>query len=641
MSNDYDDYNENNNFFIDNVEEENDIIQKDYYDELETGNVVNENPNNNLDKENERKNENEENNNEYIKKGSEGEDKQENLFKAKVQEKNDISDIKYNTEPFLTPEMKKKQKKKPSYNSKMDKAIDSYNKIKSQINNAILKKLPENFAETSHQIGIMLNNMDKLNNILSTVVETGRIYNKKFNVNVKSNNNNVKKNAVSNEQNDKNNYEDPNEKLLLMYKKEYEKMKERLELVTSDNYVEKKKKEIEEINKEIEILKKDNKSLRRLQKINDSPFRNEFSGEKNTKSLKEKMNEFEKYTNIYNNILKKIESTEQSGKNNEIKLTNLEEKQNKLLDMAKEMYNLTTFDNVSNLQKKENDKKYSIIKLKQQIEVNEKALESSKNKFQKDFKHNDSYFSNLNKSKEELLNILTNKKKELEKYEENIKNLEKDIEQFNNKKNEEEKKIDNNNFKFYNEINRLTEEKKIFEKDFPRYRDQEKEMILKELDKKQEKEKQLNNSITLKKNINLKPNFSFTPGLMSEENRLNKSSDIKQIYNLDTEIKEDIVKEEDKFEENNNVKGNERTKVLNTALINNEAFINKDLENLENEEYKSEKNDEETIEKEQVFNTISDKVDDLVNIENENNNDNNNNNNNDNNNNNNNNNENL
>ena len=635
MSNDYDDYNENNNFFIDNVEEENDIIQKDYYDELETGNVVNENPNNNLDKENERKNENEENNNEYIKKGSEGEDKQENLFKAKVQEKNDISDIKYNTEPFLTPEMKKKQKKKPSYNSKMDKAIDSYNKIKSQINNAILKKLPENFAETSHQIGIMLNNMDKLNNILSTVVETGRIYNKKFNVNVKSNNNNVKKNAVSNEQNDKNNYEDPNEKLLLMYKKEYEKMKERLELVTSDNYVEKKKKEIEEINKEIEILKKDNKSLRRLQKINDSPFRNEFSGEKNTKSLKEKMNEFEKYTNIYNNILKKIESTEQSGKNNEIKLTNLEEKQNKLLDMAKEMYNLTTFDNVSNLQKKENDKKYSIIKLKQQIEVNEKALESSKNKFQKDFKHNDSYFSNLNKSKEELLNILTNKKKELEKYEENIKNLEKDIEQFNNKKNEEEKKIDNNNFKFYNEINRLTEEKKSFEKDFPRYRDQEKEMILKELDKKQEKEKQLNNSITLKKNINLKPNFSFTPGLMSEENRLNKSSDIKQIYNLDTEIKEDIVKEEDKFEENNNVKGNERTKVLNTALINNEAFINKDLENLENEEYKSEKNDEETIEKEQVFNTISDKVDDLVNIENDNNNDNNNNNNNDNNNNNN------
>ena len=626
MSNDYDDYNDNNNFFIDNEEEENDIIQKDYYNELETGNVVNENPNNNLDKENERKNENEneENNNEYIKKGSEGEDKQENLFKTKVQEKNDISDIKYNTEPFLTPEMKKKQKKKPSYNSKMDKAIDSYNKIKSQINNAILRKLPENFAETSHQIGIMLNNMDKLNTILSTVIETGRMYNKKFNVNVKNNNNNVKKNAVSNEQNDKNNYEDPNEKLLLMYKKEYEKMKERLELVTSDNYVEKKKKEIEEINKEIEILKKDNKSLRRLQKINDSPFRNEFSGEKNTKSLKEKMNEFEKYTNIYNSILKKIESTEQSGKNNEIKLTNLEEKQNKLLDMAKEMYNLTTFDNVSNLQKKENDKKYSIIKLKQQIEVNEKALESSKNKFQKDFKHNDSYFSNLNKSKEELLNILTNKKKELEKYEENIKNLEKDIEQLNNKKIEEEKS-NNNNFKYYNEINRLTEEKKSFEKDFPRYRDQEKEMILKELDKKQEKEKQLNNSITLKKNINLKPNFSFTPGLMSEENRLNKSSDIKQIYNLDTEIKEDIVKEEDKIEENNNVKGNERTKVLNTALINNEDFINKDLENLENENYTSEKNDEE--EKENVFNNISDKVDDLVNIENENNNDNNNNNN--------------
>ena len=113
MSNDYDDYNDNNNFFIENEEEENDNIQKDYYDELQTGNVVNENPNNNLDKENERKNENEneENNNEYIKKGSEGEDKQENLFKAKVQEKNDISDIKYNTEPFLTPEMKKKQKK--------------------------------------------------------------------------------------------------------------------------------------------------------------------------------------------------------------------------------------------------------------------------------------------------------------------------------------------------------------------------------------------------------------------------------------------------------------------------------------------------------------------------------------------------
>ena len=101
---------------------------------------------------------NEENNEENNQ--NENEEKKENLFLKKAKQKENIDDIKYNPELFIIPE---DRNKKVRYYSKMDKAVESYNKIKKQINNTILNKIPANYAESSHKITIMLDNMNKLN----------------------------------------------------------------------------------------------------------------------------------------------------------------------------------------------------------------------------------------------------------------------------------------------------------------------------------------------------------------------------------------------------------------------------------------------------------------------------------------------
>ena len=149
--------------------------------------------------------------------------------------------IKYNPDPYLTPEMKKG---KIVSHSKMQKAIESYNKIKKQINKIILKNPPESYAETSKKIGIMLDNMNKLNDILTIIIENGRIFsNKKLRNNENKNKKNDKKIDIIEELKRKNkSIEESNKKVINMYKNEYEKIKERLEQVTSENYVENKKK---------------------------------------------------------------------------------------------------------------------------------------------------------------------------------------------------------------------------------------------------------------------------------------------------------------------------------------------------------------------------------------------------------------
>ena len=597
-----------------------------------------ENENNeNEDEKNENENEKEKNENENNEKEKEKEENDIDPLLIKSQEKEEEEEIKYNPEPFLTPEMKKGT---IVYYSKMQKAIEQYNKIKKQINNIILKEPPKNYTESSHKIGIMLDNMNKLNDILTIIIENGRIFNNKK---LYSKNNNVKKKTFlrKNQSLDQINkkpqtIEEANQKLVNMYKNEYEKIKERLEQVTSKNYVESKRKRIEELNAEIELLEKDNRTLKRDQQISESLLKKEIHGDSISNHIKEKMSECEKYNNIYNNLVKKIENGEQTEKDNEIIIKNLQEREEKLEAMAKQMYGIYEFDNVKDLEKKEKKKKSEMEKLKKQIEIIDKALISNKKKYENEYKQNEFFIQNLHNSKDELLTVFKEKKDQLEKCEKKIKNIEDEIEKLHFLDGQVN----------ISEIKPNEEKKIIFDKEPIKItvsNNSEKEAIIKELEKKSKEEEliheqkeKLNKSIVIK-NISLKPNFSFTHGLMTDENKLNKSLSIRQNYvknNLDNDddIKEDIIidnnKEEDKNENNvkkeelqpenlepitidktkkeDNVLENLRSKVLNTAIINNEDLVNKDLENLENHN----KNDEsDSNEHEHIFNNISQKID--------------------------------
>ena len=619
------------------IEKENNESENDKIKNENNENEKNEN-NENENNENE-KNDNEKNENEKNEKEKEENDIDPLLIKS--QEKEEEEEIKYNPEPFLTPDMKKG---KIIYYSKMQKAIEQYNKIKKQINNIILKEPPKNYSESSHKIGIMLDNMNKLNDILTIIIENGRIFNNKK---LYSKNNNVKKKTFlrKNQSLDQINkkpqtIEETNQKLVNMYKNEYEKIKERLEQVTSKNYVESKRKRIEELNAEIELLEKDNKSLKRDQQISESLLKKEIHGDSISNHIKEKMNECEKYNNIYNSLLKKIENGEQMEKDNEIIIKNLQEREEKLEAMAKQMYGIYEFDNVKDLEKKEQKKKSEMEKLKKQIEIIDKALISNKKKYENEYKQNEFFIQNLHNSKDELLTVFKEKKDQLEKCEKKIKNIEDEIEKLHFLDGQVN----------ISEIKPNEEKKIIIDKEPIKLtvsNNTEKEMIIKELEKKSkeeelihEQQEKLNKSIVLK-NISLKPNFSFTHGLMTDENKLNKSLNIRQNYvknNLDNdEIKEDIIidnnKEEDKKqneEKDNNTKKvelqpenlepitigknkkeenvleNLRSQALNTAIINKEDLENKDLENLENH-IKNEESD--SNEQEHIFNNMSQKID--------------------------------
>ena len=604
-----------------------------------------ENENNeNEDEKNENENEKEKNENENNEKEKEKEKEENDIdpLLIKSQEKEEEEEIKYNPEPFLTPEMKKGT---IVYYSKMQKAIEQYNKIKKQINNIILKEPPKNYTESSHKIGIMLDNMNKLNDILTIIIENGRIFNNKKLYS--KNNNNVKKKTFlrKNQSLDQINkkpqtIEEANQKLVNMYKNEYERIKERLEQVTSKNYVESKRKRIEELNAEIELLEKDNRTLKRDQQISESLLKKEIHGDSISNHIKEKMSECEKYNNIYNSLLKKIENGEQTEKDNEIIIKNLQEREEKLEAMAKQMYGIYEFDNVKDLEKKEQKKKSEMEKLKKQIEIIDKALISNKKKYENEYKQNEFFIQNLHNSKDELLTVFKEKKDQLEKCEKKIKNIEDEIEKLHFLDGQVN----------ISEIKPNEEKKIIIDKEPIKLtvsNNTEKEMIIKELEKKSkeeelihEQQEKLNKSIVLK-NISLKPNFSFTHGLMTDENKLNKSLNIRQNYvknNLDNdEIKEDIIidnnKEEDKKqneEKDNNTKKvelqpenlepitigknkkeenvleNLRSQALNTAIINKEDLENKDLENLENH-IKNEESD--SNEQEHIFNNMSQKID--------------------------------
>jgi chromosome segregation ATPase len=278
----------------------------------------------------------------------------------------------------------------------------------------------------------MLDNMNKLNDILTIIIENGRIFNNKK---LYSKNNNVKKKtflrknqSVVQINKKPQTIEETNQKLVNMYKNEYEKIKERLEQVTSKNYVESKRKRIEELNAEIELLEKDNRTLKRDQQISESLLKKEIHGDSISNHIKEKMNECEKYNNIYNSLLKKIENGEQMEKDNEIIIKNLQEREEKLEAMAKQMYGIYEFDNVKDLEKKEKKKKSEMEKLKKQIEIIDKALISNKKKYENEYKQNEFFIQNLHNSKDELLTVFKEKKDQLEKCEKKIKNIEDEIE---------------------------------------------------------------------------------------------------------------------------------------------------------------------------------------------------------------------
>ena len=366
-----------------------------------------------------------------------------------------IDESSYNPDPYTVP----KKKFDHLYITKIEKAVNNYNEIKEIVNKKILDtQLPNNAQSLQIKNFSLLEQLDKLNTILDTLVERKR-FTKKKDV-IDSNENNFNKNKKEKEKENTKNKPTPkdiNIKLLQSYKKQMDALSAKYEKIVKDDYIHNLKYEVDSISIEIANLEKTNRELQTNQ------FKNEFFLKSKNFSLndlkyKKKLEEYDHFNNEYTRLMKKIPPVEENVKNNNVKIDLLNDNKNNLITIAKETYNI---DNP------EETIIYKIIEDKEKIknerrkrELEKKIFETNTNlkKYNIKKKDNIKYIKQLQDEKNTFDNMLRKKREELVKLNEKLEKMELDNlnGDINNEANQISYKILNNN----NNINKYNSSKK-------------------------------------------------------------------------------------------------------------------------------------------------------------------------------------
>lgn len=380
-----------------------------------------------------------------------------------------IDESAYNPDPFILP------KKKFSYNmyiSKVEYTIINYNAIKENINKKILdQKLPNKTQILQSRNFFLLEQLDKLNSILDTMVERKRISRKNNNKENKGKNelyNNIINNSNKNGDNYIKNLEnfqsinrsskDNKKQLLQNIKKQYNILSDKYKELANDYYIQKIKEETFLISSEIKNVEETNRKLKTEQFKAEYALKN-YKYSKNDLSYKKKVDEYSHLNNEYQKIMRKIPQIEDYIKNNKEKINQLNENKNDLIKIAKETYNLNNpEEQIKNIKDNSENRKSYIRKreLEQQIvsmntRVNKLEYKRKENiKNIKKLEENKAKTNSLLKLKTEILDELNKQLNDLEQ-----ENYDNEIKKPNYKKiNLDEKDCKNN----LNKISSLKEQ---------------------------------------------------------------------------------------------------------------------------------------------------------------------------------------
>lgn len=477
----------------------------------------------------------------------------------------------YNSDPYVLP---KKDFQHNLYKTNIEKTANSYNAIKENINKKIFNNnIPTDAESLQNRNFALLEQLDKLNGILDTIVEKKNFTQKKnVNINLRPKQNVKKINASkSQELSIKYSTKEINKKLLQSYIKQYDLLSNKYKKLTEENYVDTLKDQINEVTLSISSLEKENRKLQTIQFKSEYMLKNKFPSQNEMNYMK-KSTEYNKLENEYVKIMRKIPRKEDSSKFNEIKINQLSESKESLIKMAKEKYNIENPEEKINNKKVENKEKNECKAKMRQLE--KKIVEGKSNikKYNYQKKENDKYIKKLENDKITINTLLTSRQSELNKISQKLREINGDENNDNNSPQNENmknlinsqitpiKSLDFNNIEVNdNKIeNMINENENIYNKDSyqtalknknqtieinlngnsingnniqnsinNRYSSDlnkninnnnvlgkntyDKKMILQQLDMQKDKENNaiLDKSLNLKKN-KLKPNFSFT-----------------------------------------------------------------------------------------------------------------------------------
>lgn len=476
---------------------------------------------------------------------------------------------------------------------KIKNAIDEYNKIKSQINQIFIKPEPTTPSATTKDINLMLNLLDYLNIILDVIINHQRLPK----VTAKSNREKENEEKIASLQ-----FQNK-EKIISVYKKQYEKVKARLDVVSSDDYVSKLNERIQKLNEDLSNINKDNRQLKTNQIISENLFKKKINSDSIANHLSKLMTDCNKHKSDCDNITKKIQKNLEIIKKNDEKIKKLENDLKEIDSTAHQQFHFVDYDNVKKEKAKDSRKQKQITKLKKQIEIFQHAMVSNQAKYELIANKNQEQINQLESDKEGLAELLKIKKDELDLMKQNSEILR--PQKIDLGYPFSLKPIQNTNS---SEIMQTNQSSRIKKAD-----------VLEQLTKKQKEEEALHNksqditgtntSIVLK-NISLKPNFSFSHSKLNNNvKNLQKRNTADDLFiTKPGEIKEDIGLDEEPEEKKLNIKEIIETDVKEKTKYSNET--NKDKkpevkENKENDNLRS-----------KVLNTVMIGEDDLINRKN-------------------------
>ena len=290
--------------------------------------------------------------------------------------------LNYNKDPYLSPNMKKKNN---NVLSRLDKMIINYNKIKEEFNTILsydssnnkksdkakLKKISKfNFK--------MINQLNQLNDFLNFLIDNKNIYREKslFISPIKPKKQSDYESIISTNL-------ESSEKILIAFSKQYNKIEERLSQIKNDQYLSEIKSQINGLNQEISILEKENKSLRKEQILTENSFQkkeNNHNANKLDNVYTEKSNEFSKYSDAISKINNKIENDKETIKINETKINELNNKCKELTQFAKNNYGINEINKIENLQREKQNKEMTEQRLIKKYETEITSIKSKINK---------------------------------------------------------------------------------------------------------------------------------------------------------------------------------------------------------------------------------------------------------------------
>ena len=457
--------------------------------------------------------------------------------------------------------------------SKLQIAENKYYQIKAEIEEKFFNNNLDNLDtnENAKYTQEMISYLEKLNDVLTQIISNTKIKDQKSGRNKSPSQ--VKDPELLYQEQQKLN--DNSEKLIEVYKKQLTNLQNRLDIVSNPDYLPNLKYENEQLDREIYDLQIKNKKLKNTEKLNDIVISKQNKGEnKSAIILKRLKMDYDNIKRQNNNFLQKVEKNKLQEEENEKKINQLNEWVEKLRTIAKDMYNITEYENIKTEEKNEkklSDKKNVLIK---NIEILQKVKNTNQKKYELEISTNEKTILELQETKKNLELRLQNEKDNYPQYE----NIAIPI----GKNNQTTKKKTNNNTPL------------------PEATPQEREAIMKEIEKVQKQKEEMMNIINqnennIEDNNNKKGQKPFIKPFkdLQRQNSTNAKNDISNInpmiensnFGLNGENENrsllNNTKENEPFLEKDEIEGNEEEneKDDNNEYMENEEKENKDDEN--------------------------------------------------------------